>query len=160
MHLWCHQQSIVMSSPEHEPMEWDVWRLLFLSSFMDLCIMLVIKWYMYSHDEMFMHWPQCYFCVYFPYCFPIREKLQNNHLVSSWTVCHSNTYIIWLMGILLSVVWRMMSCFNEIFQHFLLTFLVLTMEYFGITKWIPMAIGYMFPYLATSDLWTPFTKGQ
>ena len=98
--MWRHQQSIMTSSAERKPSDWDTGTACkdrhFLSSFMDsLCrvrnkIMYVLSWRTVSALTRDL------FGVYFPLCFATREM--NTKITLSWalpeTVPHSGTYII------------------------------------------------------------------
>ena len=58
---------------------------------------------MYSHDELFLRSPECYFYVYFPHCFANQgNKHKNNLIGSAETVRHLSTYIILYLFNLLS----------------------------------------------------------
>ena len=89
--LWRHQQSIVTSSTERKPSEWDTGTMSFMDS---LCrvrnkIMYVLSWRTVSVHTRVLFW----------YFFPSLllnsgNKHQNNPVVSAETVRHSSTYII------------------------------------------------------------------
>ena len=85
--LWRHQQSIVTSSAEERPREWDtgtILKIVVLSSFMDSLCRVRNKIMYVLDDELFLRSLECYFCVYFPRCFATREI--NTKITLSWAL--------------------------------------------------------------------------
>ena len=93
--LWHHQQSIVMSSAECKPSEWDMGT---MSEDRHICrhlwicyIIWEMKWCMYSRDKLFMHSLECYFGVYFPCCCATQEI--NTKITPLWA---HKQFVTWL----------------------------------------------------------------
>ena len=97
--LWRHQQSIVTSSAERRPSEWDTGTMCedrrFLSSFMySLChvrnkLMYVLSWWTVSVLTRVI-----FLCLFPSLLRNSGNKHKNNPLGSTETVRHSSTYII------------------------------------------------------------------
>ena len=78
--LWCHQQSIVMSSAECKPSDWDTGSMCEDYHFNRHSWILYVC--MYSCDELFMCSPKSYLGVYFPCCCAIWER--NTKITLKW----------------------------------------------------------------------------